>query len=298
MKRITKYVLSLVFSLIILCSNHLQVSATEVTPVEPMIFVEKYEITNERIVPGEKFTLSVTLKNYSSLYNAEDVQVDIQNPAGVAPVYGTVTQLYVGDIKAGEEKTISFEYDSWTTIKSDTLDFYMTIHASTLSNSLILRVPSSADVPFSLLASNVPSEAKTGEYNSASLTFKVLGEENVSDVVFMVQCNGATIGSSTIGSITAGTTKTQSTTFILNESGKHTLDFYLEYATRDGEKNSVLMDSKSITFGEKTDNSMAEMQQLMQQQNSQNNNIAILGISGVLILTIFVLVIVIMRKKR
>ena len=84
----------------------------------------------------------------------------------------------------------------------------------------------------------------------------------------------------------------------MNESGKHTLDFYLEYATRDGEKNSVLMDSKSITFGEKTDNSMAEMQQLMQQQNSQNNNIAILGISGVLILTIFVLVIVIMRKKR
>lgn len=298
MRKILKNILSLVFSLVLLCSNFLHVTAKEVTPVEPMIFVEKYEITNERIIPGENFTLSITLKNYSTLHDAKDVQIDIQNPNGVAPIYGTVSQLYVGDIKAGEEKSISFEYDSWTTIKSDTLDFVVSIYSSAMSNSIILRVPSSADIPFSLLASNIPSDSIVGEYNSASLTFKVLGEENVSDVVLMVVCNGEMIGSSQAGSITAGTTKTQSTTFILNEIGKYTLDIYLEYVSSDGEKNTVLMDNKSISVGEKTSFSLSEIQQQIEQQDSTNNNVTILGISGVLLLTIFVLVIVIFRKKR
>lgn len=297
MKRIGINVFMLLTMLMFFFSNTIQASADQIFPSEAIVFIDKYEITNERIIPGESFTLSITLKNYSILQDAENVQIDIQNPSGVAPVYGSLSQLYIGEIKAGEEKIISFEYDSWTSIKSDTLDFIVFISSDTMSHSFTLRVPSSADIPFSLLAFDVPSKAYIGEYNSASLTFKVLGEENVSDIILNIECNNQIVGSSQAGSITAGTTKTQNTSFMINEAGNHILDLYLEYVTSDGEKNKVLIANKAIVVDEKSDYSIDNNIQDLQQKDNRNS-MYILGISGILILTIFVLIVVIIRRRR
>lgn len=51
----------------------------------PYIMVESYELSDEKIVPGEDFTLSLTLKNYSVSVTARDVLVNVENPGGIAP---------------------------------------------------------------------------------------------------------------------------------------------------------------------------------------------------------------------
>ena len=296
-KSLKKFAILLIVPIFLLFGN--DANAAEIIEQDmPKIILTKYEITNERIIPGEEFTLSITIKNYSKTKVAKDVLINIQNPEGVAPVYGTISQCYIEEINAEEEKVISFDYDSWTTVKSDTLDFYVTITENSKSDYAILRVPSSAAVPFSLLAVNISEEAKVGEYNSAAMTFKVLGEENVSDVVLNVSCNDKIIGSSQAGSITAGTTKSQSVTFILDSAGTYSLVLSLDYVDSDGQKLSVVMDTKKITVTE--DNAQAPSTPKLQVTTEINdtNNILILGLSGVAILCIFVLIIIIIRKKR
>ncbi len=297
-KRLMNFTMLFVLALSLLFGTGIKATAAETNQIPPIIYVEKYEITNERIIPGESFALSITVKNYSNSVNATDVQVTVQNPYGVAPVYGTVSQLYVGTINAGEEQTVSFEYDSWNTIKSDTLDFQVAVSARNAYNSFTLRVPSSADIPFSLMTYNIPTEAQEGEYSSASITFKVLGEENVSDVVLKVMCNGEIIGSSQAGSITAGTTKTQSTTFMLHEFGNHTIDFYLDYVSSDGEKESAMISSQPISVVKAVDSTNNFEQVPSEETENVNNNLFILGVGGILILAIFLLVVIIIRKQR
>ena len=75
----------------------------------PYIMVESYELSDEKIVPGEDFTLSLTLKNYSVSVTARDVLVNVENPGGIAPVYGTVSQTWVDEMGPGETATVSFD---------------------------------------------------------------------------------------------------------------------------------------------------------------------------------------------
>ena len=90
---------------------------------DPFIVIERYELSRERIIPGNGFTLTLHLKNLSETRSASQVLVDITNPKGVAPVYGTVSQMFLGDFGPGESREVSFDYDSWTSITTETLDF-------------------------------------------------------------------------------------------------------------------------------------------------------------------------------
>ena len=110
----------------------------------PYIMLESYEVSNEKIVPGEDFTLTLTLKNYSVSATAKNVLVDISNPAGIAPVYGTVSQTWVEEMGPGETATVSFDYTSSVDITGDYLDFYITM-VGEVTNYITLRAPVGSD---------------------------------------------------------------------------------------------------------------------------------------------------------
>ena len=99
------------------------------------VIVESYSITNERIIPGEPFVLTLVLTNASSRMTARDTLVEITNPAGVAPEYGKVAEFYIGDLQPDSSETIELKYNSWTSITADTLDFYVTIATADRSHN-------------------------------------------------------------------------------------------------------------------------------------------------------------------
>lgn len=284
--------------------NSITVKATEQSTrlaTEPLIVVDSYEITGERIVPGKEFTLSMTLKNYSVSQTARDVLVDIQNPSGVAPVYGTLSQAFLGDIGPGDSKTVSFQYDSSTTITSETVDFDITIVSSANTNYITLRAPSGTDAPFSIMSLNFPTSAYMGENTSVSLTFEVLGEKSVSDVAFTLECNGEVIGTSQAGSIMAGTTKTQSASIMFSEAGEYNVEFYLYYMDDNSQKKNLYLGSRMIEINENNTIDDANQQTEVNEadmNSSEYSNALILGCSGVLILLIFLAIVVIIRKNR
>lgn len=267
---------------------------------DPFVVVESYELSHERIIPGEGFTLTLHLKNNSTTRTAQQALVDVTNPQGVAPVYGTVSQTYLGDMKPGEGRTVVYEYDSWPTITSETLDFAVVIASHGNTNYVTLRVPTGTDSIFHVMATNGPTAVYVNEAASASLNFRVLGDENVSNVVLRMDCNGETIGTSQVGSLSAGTTKTQSVSFVMTQAGEYTVDFYMEYMGADGSSKTEFLGTKTIEVAKKES---ADPNALlpggdMAEESPSNTSIIILVLSGILIFAIFVVSAVIMKKKR
>ena len=276
--------LAVVFLVALLCSQTVTVFAdTKITEdvTEPYIVVDSYKISNDSLVLGEGFTLTLYLKNPSTTKTAHEVLIDITNPSGVVPVYGTVSQLFLGDIAPQETVEVSFDYDSWAGGKEKALEFSITL----VSNTKIIN-------------SSMPEENYIGLNTSASVSFRVLGEESLGNVELRVECNGETIGKSLVGSITAGITKTQSVSFVLEHAGEYTLDFYLDYELEGGKSETEFVGSKTLSVREAVpnNNSGNAAQMVTQLTNEGGSTTLLLG--GLLILAIFIVAVVIIKKKR
>ena len=293
--------LAVVFLVALLCSRTVTVFAdTKITEdvTEPYIVVDSYKISNDSLVLGEGFTLTLYLKNPSTTKTAHEVLIDITNPSGVVPVYGTVSQLFLGDIAPQETVEVSFDYDSWAGGKEKALEFSITLVSNTKINYVSLRVPIGSDAMFSIINSSMPEENYIGLNTSASVSFRVLGEESLGNVELRVECNGETIGKSLVGSITAGITKTQSVSFVLEHAGEYTLDFYLDYELEGGKSETEFVGSKTLSVREAVpnNNSGNAAQMVTQLTNEGGSTTLLLG--GLLILAIFIVAVVIIKKKR
>ena len=268
------------------------------TSAAPMIMLERYDVTDEQIVPGEDFTLTLTLKNYSSNVTVKDVVVDITNPKGIMPVYGTVSQVYIDEIPAGETREVSVDYYADTVVDSTSVDFSLTIiDNGSATNYVLVRVPVGTDVPFYVLSDKFPTSVAVGENATSSLTFEVIGHANVRSVSHVVLVDGVAIGSSTIGSLTAGATRTQNTTVAFSEAGEYNVDIEIQYIDKADQPQSFIVGSKTITVYEKDDNDVIIPQEMEPMEENNENKSLILGLGGIVLIA-GLLVIVMIRKKK
>lgn len=266
----------------------------------PYIMLESYEISNEKIVPGEDFTLTLTLKNYSVSATAKNVLVDISNPAGIAPVYGTVSQTWVEEMGPGETATVSFDYASSMDITGDYLDFYITM-VGEVTNYITLRAPVGSDSPFSVLAVSIPEQLGVNSISSASVSFRVLGDENVRNVAMEFILNGESVSKSSIGILTAGTTRTQSISVTGFAPGQFNAELILYYDDETDQTQSVVVGSAIVDVINdiETDVVQEETTEIVDaNDDSRSDDIVLLGVGGILILGIFTVVLLIARKKK
>ena len=266
----------------------------------PYIMLESYEISNEKIVPGEDFTLTLTLKNYSVSATAKNVLVDISNPAGIAPVYGTVSQTWVEEMRPGETATVSFDYTSSVDITGDYLDFYITM-VGEVTNYITLRAPVGSDSPFSVLAVSIPEQLGVNSISSASVSFRVLGDENVRNVAMEFILNGESVSKSSIGILTAGTTRTQSISVTGFAPGQFNAELILYYDDETDQTQSVVVGSAIVDVINdiETDVVQEETTEIVDANDDpRSDDIVLLGVGGILILGIFTVVLLIARKKK
>lgn len=267
---------------------------------EPFIVIDKYELSQRRIVPGEEFTLTLHVRNNSDSYTAYNVLMDIANPEGVAPVYGTVSQKFLGDLEPNESRIVTFDYDSWSGITSASLDFSVVIASHAKTNYITLRVPTGAESIFNVMSVNMPTVLTEGEEGTASVNFKVMGEENISNVVLKMKYNDRLVGSSQAVSIMAGSMKTQSVSFSLPAAGEYMMEFHMDYVAADGHTQTEFLGTKVVEVKEAAsidvNPSLPGTDPV--QQEEDNTKTMMLLMSGVLILAIFVVSAIILKKKR
>lgn len=300
--KIFKRLFAVLLAMLFICSKTVTAFAdtteTEVDVLDPYIMVDGYKISDDRIVAGESFTLTLYLKNYSTVRTAREVIIDIENPSGVAPIYGTVSQIFLGDIKPQETREVSFEYDTYEEGMGEFLQFSVAIVSDTRANYVKLRVPASLDTVFGVVNTSMVTENYAGLSTSASMSFRVLGEESVGNIELRVEYNGETIGRSQVGSVTAGMTKTQSVSFVLKQPGEYALDFYLDYVSEAGKSETEYLGSKVLTIKAiPTDDTSGNVDQTVEQPTG-NDNVTVLLLGGLVILAIFAVAVVIIKKKR
>lgn len=282
------------------CGNVANATGTSTTVVGdlPYIVLDKYTLTNEKIIPGQEFTLTLYLKNRSKTQTAYDVVVDIDNPGGVLPIYGTVSQAIIAEIEPGEITEVSFTYSSLEELITDYLDFSIAL-SGTVANWVTLRAPVGTDSPFNILGVAIPSEMYTGEVASTSVSFRVLGDENVRDVYLELLMDGEVVGKSSLGILTPGVTRTQSISPIVNVPGTYETQLVMYYSDEMEQEKSVIAGSAVVAVVQRDvlnhEDTMGDTQE--QEQDSMNKSI-IMGVGGIIILCAISVVILGIRKRR
>ena len=162
--------------------------APEITETNvQQVFLDHYELTDEKIIPGKEFTLKLFLKNVSEK-STEHVIVDVMYPLGIMPVYGSVSQAVV-DVEAGDTTEVALEYIALEKIGSSVLDFQVSLRENELQNLTILRTPVGLQSPFDIVSSFIPAKAMAGESVNCSMTFKYLGMETADKVSARMNVN-------------------------------------------------------------------------------------------------------------
>jgi len=261
------------------------------------VIVDSYSISNERIIPGAPFVLTLVIKNASTSARAIDTLVEISNPSGVSPKYGKVSEFYLGTLEPNTSQTIELEYDSWTSITSDTVDFYVTIATLDRNHTTTLRVPAGTEEPFSVLSLDIPTTGTQAESISTSLTFKVLGEDNVKDVAYIVKVDGEETVNSSIGIMKPGATKTSAAAFNIMEEGQHVIEVSLKYADEAGREHFMEVGKQAITIEKGTVTPAEANNPDYIGGNTTSPNYVGMGACAAVIVLLFFTFVIILKKK-
>lgn len=291
-------------------TGKMNVIAAENTSVNntSMLYVTGYEVTNETIIPGKDFTLTIKLGNFSKGVDAKNVFVSVNNPDGVTPEYGTVSQTYVETVSAGEEVEVAFKYNSWTTIQADVLNFNVNISDGLTYNTAQLRIPVGRITDFDVDDVTLPviyEENKT-EYVSAKIVN--LDNAGVSNVTMVVRCNGEDIASTNIGTMSAGKTKTQSVSVTFEKAGAYSLELVLTYVDGEGNNKEYTIASESVKVIESMQQSDEQsitseqveqiVQQSVPQKESQTQRIIVICVSGILLIAVCCIILLLLQKRK
>lgn len=294
-------ILAGILCFILFANSILKVEASQngmVSVSDPVIVVDKYTLTEEKVVPGKEFTLTLTIKNVGRGEPAKDIIVDVTNPGGISPVYGTVSQVYVDEIPVGETRDVSIAYLANSAITSIYLDFNVTILADDASpNYVTVRVPVGTDVPFEILSNKFPESVLVGENATSVVSFVVLGDENLKDVSHEVLVDGVVYSSNAIGSLSPGANRTQNTTVAFAMPGEYNVDIVLTYIDKAEEEQRFMISSQSVTVLERENTVIIDNQGNANEGNSDNQKTLILGMAGVIVIAIFLIAVVLRKKK-
>ena len=307
--RIGRIGLSLCAAVIILIfTGEMHAMAAKNETEQCLIYVTGYEVSNETIIPGEDFTLTLKLANFSKTMDAYNVFVSVNNPEGVTPVYGTVSQTYLETVAAGEEVQVTFDYNSWTSIQAVALNFNVNLYDGTTAGTTQLRIPVGRISDFDVEDITVPlvyEENKT-EYVSARIVN--MDSKGVTNVVMVVRCNGEDIASTGIGTMSAGKTKTQSVSVTFAKAGNYALDLVLTYVDGDGNSKEYTVASESVKVvaenkqpieqGAISEEANQAVQQSVTQQESRTERIIVICVSGILLIAISCILLLLIQKRK
>lgn len=270
-------------------------SAKALGESESYILVSSYEVKGNKLIPGEEFSFSLTLKNPSETVTAHDVMVNVQGENGISTVYPSFSQVYVGTMLPLEEQTVSINFALSDKFIYDYAEFFITLSSQTKSNSLTVTVP--VDIEKRLItavSATFPEHTACTELVTSAVVLKSFSDDNLSNVVMNIYVDDYLAVSSSIGNISAGATKTQNASFYLNEVGKHDIKVCVQCANSSGKTYELDVYKTAITVNEQDLNDASDLYDEESYIEYSDRDIAImatcLGMTLVMVLGIVVVI--------
>ncbi|SFB18972.1 hypothetical protein SAMN05216249_11245 [Acetitomaculum ruminis DSM 5522] len=294
--------LVLVLMLAFLCIPNMAM-AEEVSANRSDVLVTSYSLSNDKIIPGKRFTLTFTIRNYSVNVPAEGVKILVVNPDGVAPVYGTISEAYVGNIAPNQSVDVAFNYDSWSSINTDTINFQVMLTTSTAQDQFILTAPVGTDAPFSVNTVTIPEEAGTDTPANIQTSFSIVGSDSVSNIEISVEGEGIETISNNIGLLAAGKSKNLTIPVEFTKAGSYEVTVYISYTDTEGATQKVALQTGTIkvTQGAVTPGKThtSTMNETESDSEKGVSRMLVVGLSGIaIVLVIGVIVLLFYKKKK
>lgn len=265
----------------------------------PFISIETYSVTNEKIIPGSDFTLTLQLKNNSETTSAKNVVVGIQCPAGVSPKYGTPGQAFLKEIAKGDIVEISFEFSTIEEIYSYYLDFEVIVFCDDSNNTVVLRIPIGTDSPFNITNFTIEDVGVEGETISAAVAFKVIGIDFVKNIVIKTSFDGVETNAISVGALSPGTAKSLIVSVPLSSYGQHQIELSISYEDITGKFGTMEIGSQTVNVTRKmveptptpSEKNMGVLDQL------KSNTKMLAGIVGLILIVGFSVLVIILKSK-
>ncbi len=237
-KRLKDLVGILMIILIIIVDTVIPTNAAEDEIIyEPFVVISGYSVTDDIIIPGKNFSLTIELENTDPKVSTRGLLITLAFPEGISPAYGASNQMVIPSIKGGEKTEIVFELYASSGYSRSMAPFGINIMSEVRTSNAAVYAPVQVDLSaFKVISEDIPSEVEAGEKIAASISFKSLLGEKLSDVVLSVYVDNESTPATTatIGNLYAEASKTQNLIFFINEKGRHSLRFELSYAMADG----------------------------------------------------------------
>ncbi|MBO4921457.1 MAG: hypothetical protein J5372_06035 [Lachnospiraceae bacterium] len=257
------------------------------TEYEPFIVVSSYRVTDDIITPGKKFDLIIEVENTDTKVATRGSIVTINFPEGISTSYGSSNQMYLKSLKPGEKREITFELYASPYYSRSSVPFGINISSELRTSSATIYAPLLLDLSaFKVVSQTIPEEAGIGEKIAASLSFKSLMQEKLSNVVLSVYVDDDTkpVATANIGNISAEASKTQNITFFINEKGQHSVRFELSYSFAEGDYSSAELYSGTIQINDSVDDNELLANSIQEEKLSGQDKLIIGGCLGLSLL--------------
>jgi len=249
------------------------------TVYEPFIVVSSYEVSDGIITPGKSFELTIEVENTDTKVATKGSIMTISFPDGISTAYGSSNQIYLESLKAGEKRQVTFNLSASSYYSRASAPFVINIISEIRTNSATIYVPVHLDnSAFKVVSQAIPETAGAGDKIAASLSFKSLLGEKLSNVVLSVYIdNDSTpVTTANIGNISAGASKSQNVTFFINEKGMHSVKMELTYNLPEGDSASAELYSGKIQISDPSVENNLPVESI-QEENIQGQDIIIIG---------------------
>lgn len=274
------------------------VMAEETMVYEPFIVVSSYKVSNDIIVPGKAFSLTVEVENTDDKVATRGSLMSISFPEGIRTAYQSSNQIYLEKLAPQEKREVTFELYANSSFSRSTAPFVITITSEVRSNSSTIYAPVQVDLSaFKVVSQSVPEEAGAGEKIAVSFSFKSLLTEKISNVTLSAYVDNESTPVTTvnIGNISGGAAKTQNLTFFIYEKGRHSVKFELSYNMAEGESSTVELYSGKIMITDPVEDAFPVSSDLPEEAITGQDKMIIVGCLGLSV--ILCIGIVLIAKK-
>ncbi len=192
-----KKIISIIFGVILLLMpfHQAKVMATEIglQDLPPKLIIESYQVVGEQLIPGEDFTLKLTIKNTNPYVDAHNVMISYSSSNLIVyPVYGESNQSFLEKITAGETEVIELHMtvleNANTNVASVSIqmDYSSDDFSNSITNSgLILPISASCNMQIGTLS--VAQSSMIGSKSLVSIAFSNIGSADIRNAKMMLE---------------------------------------------------------------------------------------------------------------
>lgn len=209
----------------------------------PRLMVESYVITNDEVVPGEEFELTLKIRNTSIFYDTYSVIVDVTDETGsVYPVYGFSDQRYIERVYARNSWDITIPLKASENIKLTTIPLLITItyndnyFIDKQKNETRINLPVRLSGDLNLISCTVPEKVSQGTKARISATYENKGSKSLYNVIMtVIPPNAENAVETNLYSIVGGKQNTAEVYMECKEVGDLPVDVIFTYENEQGE---------------------------------------------------------------